>query len=274
MLYKSNHVWRYVGLMLRVGLLVALTNCNSNNNKDSDVTAATDPNVVIWDPLTNGKTIANAMLKGGSFTDDGYKITAEEGYVAYETTITQNIIVEFDAKGYQVNEPAHMETNPPDDVANLLSMHDAPLWTDWRGMNWQTLPYCSFRMRKKLALYDPPQIGINGMQIKGGCRASGFEIGSYWHWNARDDGEWTDNWGSGNAVSWDASKTYHWKVSVVGNRTEIYRDGVLLGWGNGFLPQNRYAVYIGGADWNYEGVFSPANVTYSNVKISRVPESQ
>jgi hypothetical protein len=257
-----------LSIALCVGMILTLTSCNSSDD-NSGVTTPSDPNMVIWDPLTNGKTVANAMLAGGAFTSEGYKITAEEGYVGYETTLTQNIIVEFDAKGYVKNEPAHMEVEPPDDVANLLSIHDALLGTDWRAPRWQTLPYCSFRMRKKLDL--PGQIGINGIQIKGGCRDSGFEIGSYWLWNARDAGAWTDNWGFGNPVSWDANKTYHWKVSVNNGHTEIYRDGIQLGWGDGFLPQQRYVVYIGGADWANEGVFSPANVTYSNVKISRVP---
>jgi hypothetical protein len=247
--------------------LLSLTSCKSDDH--SDVTTPTDKNVVVWDPLTNGKTVANAMLAGGAFTSEGYKITAEEGYVGYVTDIAQNIVVEFDAKGYEVDEPAHKEVTPADDCANLLSIHDAPLNTDWRAPKWQTSPYCSFRMRKKLALAG--QIGINGIQIKGGCSGSGFEIGSYWLWNARSEGKWLDNWGWGNAVAWDANKKYHWKVSVVNGHTEIYRDGVEFGWGEGFFAQQRYVVYIGGADWYGEGVYSPANVTYSNIKISRVP---
>lgn len=259
----------FLGIALCIGMMLMLTNCSNDDDDNSNVTRPSDPNLVVFDPLTDGKSSANAMLAGGAFTSEGYKITEPAGYIGYVTDITRNIIVEFDAKGYMMNEPAHTEVDPADDVANMLSMHDAPLWTDWREPNWRILPNCSFRMRKKTFLAG--QIGINGMQIKGGCSNSGFEIGSYFHWNARDDGEWLDNFGIGNGVSWDASKTYHWKVSVVNGRTEIYRDGVLLGWGNGFLPQSRYVVYVGGADWSHEGVFSPDNVTYSNVKIYRVP---
>lgn len=257
------------GIALCFGAMLSLVSCSSDDDNDSsNVTGSNGSNVVIWDPLTNGKTQANAMLVGGSFTSGGYKITAEEGYIRYETSIAKNIIVEFDAKGYENNEPAHKEVDPPDDVANVLSMHDAPIGTDWREPNWRTMPYCSFRLRKKLALGG--QIGINGIQVKGGCAASGFEIGSYFKWSARDDGAWLDNWGFGNAVEWDSTKTYHWKVSVKNGYTEIYRNGVKMGWGEGYLSQQRYVVYIGGADWAHEGVYSPANVTYSNVKISRV----
>ena len=268
---NASTLWSFSSLFaLSLGMMLTLSNCSSddNDNDDSSITGTNNGTTVISDSLKNGKTISNAMLVGGVFTSEGYKITSEEGYIGYETTISKNIVVEFDAKGYVNNEPAHMEVDPPDDVANLLSMHDAPIGMDWREPTWRIVPYCSFRLRKKLALDG--QIGINGIQVKGGCRDSGFEIGSYFLWNARNEGEWLDNWGIGNAVSWDSTKTYHWKVTVVDGHTEIYRDGVKLGWGEGFLPQERYVVYIGGADWAHEGVFSPANVTYSNIKISRV----
>jgi hypothetical protein len=263
----------YAGFVLYAGIVVMLTNCqklddpsrSAVNYVTAPVTGSSDNTVPVsvtpqggyaqvFDPLTNGTSVG--IVSGGIFTSEGYKITADQGYIMYETSITGNIRVEFDAKGYIPNEPAH----GTDDTSTIMVMHDADFYTNW-VTDWSFLPNCLLQLRK-LGLYlegGQPLSTLNGIQFKGGCEGGtvGFELSS-----------WTGDCFVGHPVAWDPSKTYHWVITVSNGVAEVFRDNVMFFSGSGFSPKNRIIVGIGGTTF---GTYSPDNVTYSNVYISADP---
>lgn len=214
-------------------------------------------NLAIDDPLTNGRCAGRVV--GGEFTAEGCRITAEKGYIIYETDIRKQIRVEFDAKGYLDREPSR----GTDDNAMLFVMHDAEPDTNWAAA-WRDLPNYLYQIRK-IGLFienGQPLFTTNGISFKAGCayRNVGVELAS---WNGGDCL-------AGHPVEWNPSKRYHWVITVSNGRTEIVRDGVKMfsiDCATAFNPDNRLLIYIGGATY---GPYSPRNVTYSNVKIYRV----
>jgi hypothetical protein len=263
----------FVGIVLCVGLLIGLTSCHLFHS-DSDSTSPSSPGsgssptqpgnipgatLVIFDPLTNNQSDYNAILIGGEFTPEGYHITADQGYIMYETDIRENIRVEFDAKGFIWDEWDH-EGN---DESTIMVMHDAiDPYVNWPAL-WSVLDNCWFQMIK---LGMSPYNSVNGLKLKGGCDCDWggggtfFEVSSYYH---HDNGAFV----GGHPVDWDPATTYHWVVTVQSGHTEGFRDGQQLFWGDGFWPGNRIVVLIGGAYYN---VYSPRDVTYSNVTIYRL----
>ena len=263
-------------LVLCLGMVGWVTSCAFFESDDDDSNTGGTPTtpliptlpggqkpgaLVIDDPLTNGTSVATALL-GGEFTPGGYHITAVEdnGYIMYDTSIKENIWVEFDAQGYQ---PGELQRDD-DNVNNVLMMHDAADPYAWWPSQWRVLRECWLQVRKiglgyweGRALYDE----MDGFLVKGGCDngASSFEVSTYWH---RMNGAPLVP----NPLEWDPAKKYHWVFTVKDGRVEVFRDGVQLLWGEGFWPENRIVVYIGGVNYQPMG-FSPRDVTYSNVKI-------
>jgi len=194
----------------------------------------------ISDPLTNGASVG--MVGGGEFTSAGYQITADGGYIIYDTEIQGDFGVEFDTSGLIPGEYFH----DPDDQATILFMQDAPVETDWS--QWRSLSSCLFQMIK---LMDYPGSSTTDyMKYKAGCNggATGFEF--------RSEGP----------LSWDPSTTYHWTITVRSGVTTAYRDGQFLFSESGFRPQDRMRFMFGGTGQPFGGL-SPDNVTYSNIVI-------
>jgi hypothetical protein len=206
--------------------------------------------LVIPDLLTNGQSAG--IIKGGAFTPEGYKITAErQGYIMYETDIKKNIRIEFDAKGYIDREPIV----GTDDNFIVMLMHDAnDPYVNW--FNWAHIPNYLYQIRK---IGEGPT--PNGISFKGGCgfKGVGFELSS-----------WTGACLAGHPIEWNPNKKYHWVITVSNGRTEVIRDNIKLfsvDCAIDFNPDNRLVVFIGGAAY---GPLSPKNVTYSNVEIYRL----
>lgn len=78
----------------------------------------------------------------------------------YETAMTKNITIKFDAKGGIPNEPMH-GTN---DESTILTMHDAAHpYEDW-PTHWETLNECWFQL---LTLGKSQYNSTNGLKVKG-----------------------------------------------------------------------------------------------------------
>lgn len=259
----KKHQWRMalVKAFVCFGMIAGLVGCMGDDD-DNDSTGTPGlpsseggnvKNLQISDSLKNGTSVATA-IGGGEFTSEGYQITADGGYIIYDTQIKGNFRIEFDTKGLTAGEWYH----DPDDQATLLFMQDAPLGTDWT--QWQVIDHCLFQMIK-MAYYPGGESSVDGMKVKGGCGgATGFEL---WSWMEHgDNGVFV-----GPAyLEWDSTKTYHWVVTVKNGHTEGYRDGQLLFSGDGFWPGDPMRFMFGGTGMFVGGV-SPDNAIYSNIKI-------
>lgn len=257
-----THHWGtfLVKSLICLGMIAGLVGCQNDDDHDSTTAPAaisaesgntSGKKLIISDTLKNGSTVATA-IGGGEFTSEGYHITADNGYIIYDTQVQGNFSVEFDTKGLTPGEPYH----DPDDQATLLFMQDAPLGTDWT--QWRTIENCLFQMIK-LTWY-PGGDSTDGMKIKGGCGgASGFEL---WSWMPGPNGLYL-----GAAFpAWDQSKTYHWLITVKNGHTEGFLDGKMIFYGEGFWPGDPMRFMFGGTGLWVGGV-SPDNAIYSNIKI-------
>ena len=257
----KKHQW---GMLLMqaaacLGMIIGVAGCQKNDDNSTtapvgiltEAERANEKKLVISDSLKDGKTVAT-LIGGGEFTPEGYHITADNGYIIYDTQVQGNFHVEFDTKGLTPGEWYH----DPDDQATLLFMQDAPLGTDWT--QWRFIENCLFQMIK-LTDY-PGSDSANGMKIKGGCGGtSGFEL---WSWMPGPNGLFL-----GPAfMSWDPAKTYHWVITVKDGHTEGFVDGEMLFYGEGFWPGDPMRFMFGGTGMWVGGV-SPDNSIYSNIKI-------
>jgi hypothetical protein len=259
-----------LAITLCVGLLGFMVSCaffESDNDNPTTPTGSVTPiptqpgggkpgNLVIDDPLTNGKSITD-NIGGGEFTPEGYHLTSHFGYIIYDTSVgtpvTGNFRVEFDTKGFDPNETYH----DPDDQSTILFMQDAPLGTDWT--QWATIEHCLFQMIK-LTWYPGGGDSAGSMKVKGACGGGG----GYELWSYRSDGiggRWL-----ANEFWWDPDHTYHWIVTVKNGHVETFRDGVELYYGDGFWPGDPMRFFFGGTG-TWVGQVSPDNVTYSNIKV-------
>jgi hypothetical protein len=225
----------------------------SEEEKKNPTPTPTPTNLLLSDPLTNGTSIAT-QIGGGEFTSEGYDLSSQFGYIIYDTDITGNFRVEFDTKGLTPGEYYHA----PDDQSTILFMQDAPLGTDWT--QWKSISHCLFQLIK--LDYYPGSSSTDQMKVKAGCDggASGFE---FWSYLGGHGGSWV-----GPEPTWDASQTYHWKVTVVDGHVEGFRDDVQLFTGDGFWPGDPMRFFFGGTGAAI-GQLSPDNAIYANIKIYR-----
>ena len=208
--------------------------------------------LVIHDPLTNGRTVG--VVNGGAFTPGGYNITTNfYGSLVYETGITGNIGVEFDAKGYIDREECS------DSKLVVLLMYDAP-----RDANlgdpaiWRESSYSVLEMRKRGHVAGFEHV-TNGLGLKCGAHGDGLEFGT-----------WAGHGLAGHPLEWNPEVTYHWVVTWKNGALEILRNKQPMYAVNTlpqYEPKGRMVVRIGGTHWGRSG---PRGVTYSNVRIYRV----
>jgi hypothetical protein len=258
----KTHQVIYVGLIICVGMLMLWTSCQKLDDpaKPSTVITSviTDTNTTdvydaetrrlmgygIMDSLTNGTSVGT--VSGGVFTSSGYTITDDQGLIMYDTGISGDIQVEFDARGYVSNESPHGSN----DSSAIVVMHDADdPYVNW-PTQWRSLPNCLLQLLK--LTYYPGLGDADKVKFKGGCNggATGFET-------------------SFGPLDWDSGTTYHWTISVSNGQVNVYRNGVLLKSESGFQPNNRIILTIGGGPGGaYNNWYSSPNVTYSNVVIT------
>ncbi len=210
-------------------------------------------NLVIDDPLTTGTSVG--VVTGGDFRSGGYTMTAtSQGYLLYETTITKNIRIEFDAEGYIDLEPMIGD----DDNFTVMMMYDSDPYANWfdRAI-WELSPYYLFQIRKLGG--GPGAPTPNAIAFKTGSLAKGADQ----TWASWVPGHCL----AGNPIDWNPSTRYHWVINVSHGHTDIIRNDVKLfsvDTGRAFDPDNRIVVSLGGAPF---GSLCARNVTYSNVKI-------
>lgn len=191
-------------------------------------TTTIDLNLVINDPLTNGKTLGTA--EGGTFTAEGFRVNSDNGeYLAYSTSLTDNIRVEFDAKGYTI---------PGDGEKRIvIEIFDTSHDTMWgAGPVWDTNALCQV---KKVDAQ---------MRIKVGAKSVWGPVPPYVGY-----------------FGWDANTTYHWVVKLTNGTLDVTRNGeqIMTSFASAFQASAPLNIRIGGSWWDK----GSGNVTYSNVKI-------
>jgi hypothetical protein len=246
---KLWKLWRVcLAITFCIGLLGLVTSCTFFEHDDNDGNTPKDPtipmegeerptNLVIDDPLTNGKS-NYAAAYGGEFTLEGYKVNSAQGqYLAYSTDIIGDIRVEFDAKGFNYGGGKDI----------IIEIFDSPHDAAWVGGNefvWRTYSF-----------FQIVFAGFNGkIRIKAGRGVD-------------DDGGTRAEYVG--PFDWDPDRNYHWVFLLKDGYCEITRNGEMLVSGStaSFQPFAPLNMRIGGT-WHpvHTGV---AGVTYSNVRVYR-----
>lgn len=219
------------------------------STSESGGTSVNTGKLAIYDPLTNGKTVGTAA--GGYFSSGGYTVTTHQGgYIVYQTGITNSIIIEFDARGYVPNEDA--------DKMAIVQLFDCPVNGNWKEPAIYE-NYYIYEVRKRGLVEGQMHNVTNGVMLKcgGKSRHNFLELGS-----------WTGACLAGHPLDWNPNVTYHWRIVYRSGFTEVYRNNQALfsvGTNPEFVPGGKLNVRIGGTPYGFAG---PANVTYSNVRIS------
>ena len=211
-----------------------------------------DGQLVVFDPLTNGRSVGN--VNGGQFSPEGYKVTTNfRGYLVYETDIVGNIGVEFDAKGYIDRE------NCSDSKLVVILMFDAPRDANWGDPAiWRDSHYSLLELRKRGVVPGFDHV-TNGLGLKCGSHGHGLEFGS-----------WAGHGLAGHPIEWNPNTLYHWVITWKDGRCEIIRNDQMMYSLNTtpqYAPKGKMNIRIGGTQWGRGG---PRNVTYSNVRIYRL----
>lgn len=244
---------KYVGLVLWVGFIMAFAGCNKledptvpshppitttvegpvvwENQPTTTTTTTVRPTGVnsVFDPLTTGRSDYEAA-NGGIFSADGFTVTTDFGeYLAYSTSVSSAIRVEFDAWGYDPNENGQKSI--------VVQIFDSSHEESWLGGSSAWATYNFYEIKKV----------DDRIRLKAGGRDSYIAeyVGSF---------------------DWDFYTTYHWVITIADGTTEITRDGELIASMSipDFQPSGDLNIRIGGS-WCDAG---SANVTYSNVVIT------
>lgn len=217
------------------------------------VTPTQDPNLVIFDPLTDNTTKGKAH--GGVFTPDGYKMTENPGgYIAYSTDIVKNIRIEFDAQGFV----------PEEDIGDgkmvLMQMFDCPHEYDCNGEGVWRSQYSLYEIRKRGKWQGQVVDKTDCLHLKcGGKDREALELVTCFPGHALVLGP----------IEWNPAVKYHFLVTLKDSRTEIFRNDQKIfsaDCSHSFTPDGKLNLRLGGT---WFGRIGCTNVTYSNVKIFR-----
>jgi len=167
------------------------------------------------------------IVKGGSFSANGYTINSNNNYIGFLTQITGDIRVELDVVGLRGDTT---------DKAYFLEVFDTGLDANWVGGDtyWATNSYY--------------QVAESGNLFR-------LRIGGHDNYAVLYSG----------ALAFDGNKKYHLVMDIKGGTASISRDGQVIVSQpiSGFNPHEKLNVRIGGSPV----IQSPLGVTYSNVKI-------
>ncbi len=225
----------------------------SSSSSEDDNNAELEGELVLFDPLTDGKSVASTV-NGGQFTPDGYRVeTNFHGYLVYETDIVGNIGLEFDAKGYIDREDCS------DSKLVVLLMFDSPRDANWGDPAiWRDSHYSLLEVRKRGIVPGFDHV-TNGLGLKCGAHGHGLEFGT-----------WAGHGQAGHPIEWHPDTVYHWVITWRDGVCDIRRNGQAMYSVNTtpqYAPTGKMNIRIGGTHWGRGG---PRNVTYSNVRIYRL----
>lgn len=246
----------YLMIVMGVGLMAVMTGCGSDSFDTSTTvlsatptpsaiptvipsatpTVVADANLMIDDPLTNGRTVGQAH--GGEWIiGQGYKVTYAKGqYLSYATNIIGSIRVEFDVQGLSAQAV---------EKAFLIEIFDTPQEASWNGVSsaWTT--------NNRFEVMKPD----------GRIR---FKAGGKGQWELGIGG----NEKYVGPLEWNSYTTYHWVFSISNGYCQVMRNGqILVATSSAFQPIARLNIRIGGT---WEEVYSGIpNAIYANVKVYR-----
>jgi hypothetical protein len=220
-----------------------ITDLTSIPSNPTPIPHATETPTIIPTPTQTPTPITEPLISITNYSD----------YYAINTTLSNNITVEFDAHGYISGEPMVGDN----DQITILVIQDVPETTNWQ--NWRNIDGFLFQLIK-LAKYD---ISTDGLKLK---------FGSYFRLQDNEVDVKTYNGGGlvGHPLSWNPDKWYHWSVTLSTDGIQVSRDGMLI-----FNEQPDYRIFgnahnpitvlIGGSP--SPGFLSSKGVSYKNIHI-------
>jgi len=202
---------------------------------------------ILEDPLTHKGTLGRRQ--GGEFTSEGFKVTSPlHHFILYQTNLSGQIRVEFEAKGFLPNEAT-------DSKLVFFRMFDSPP-DEQEG---------SLPMMARYFLYEIRKQGLEGGRVGKATNGLALKLGGRGLQNFTRLGTWEPGQARTGNLSWDPDKKYFFRIIWDQRRTKIYRDDVLIYdiYEPRFAPTKIY-IRLGGTCGDRK---APIGVTYSNVRI-------